>query len=430
MKKICVLTLGCKVNQYESSSLLDQFKQYGYLPTDNENDADIIIINTCTVTNRTDFKSRNLLRKALSLKNAKPSLMVYATGCYAQRYPEEIRELGMIDGIIDNQAKADPGAWFGQLNYHFLSNIQQADEFNYIPAQTMFERTRAFQKIQDGCNFYCNYCAVPHARGKSRSSHFEDVIAQAELFVQNGYREIVLGGVNLGLYHDPQSDKDLADVVIALDKISGLEIIRLSSIEPQLFSARLLEAISASRKVAPHFHIPLQSGCDQTLIAMGRKYLTSDVSRLVQEIRSIHPLAAIGMDIICGFPGETDTDFRNSYDFVQSLHLSYLHAFSFSKRKGTPAYNAPNQINGRIIRQRTAALVALSDDMKAEFITLLISTRQNLKGFIESSEEGLATALSDHYIRIYCPHDKAGGMLTITPERAYQDGIIGSQLRI
>ncbi|MGC9362746.1 MAG: radical SAM protein, partial [Candidatus Syntrophosphaera sp.] len=242
MIRVAIATLGCKTNTYESSAIARQFDPGTHCLVPFNEPADIYIINTCTVTGRTDYKSRNLIRRALERKLADPSIRVVVTGCYAQREPDAIRGMGAIDLVADNQNKQDIARLLNDPGYAF-SDIMEAKDFSYRPVGEIVEHTRAFQKIQDGCDFRCSYCAIPYGRGNSRSARFGDVVSQARLFVENGYKEIVLGGVNLGLYEDGRHG--LADVVEALEEIQGLELIRLSSLEPQLVTPGLLARISS-----------------------------------------------------------------------------------------------------------------------------------------------------------------------------------------
>ncbi|MCB5253471.1 MAG: tRNA (N(6)-L-threonylcarbamoyladenosine(37)-C(2))-methylthiotransferase MtaB [Candidatus Cloacimonadaceae bacterium] len=408
--KIAISTLGCKVNSYESASIIQSFE--GCEIVDFSEDADIYIINTCTVTNRSDYKSRNLIRKALKKKELNPAVKIVVTGCFAQRSATEIAEMGDIDYIIDNQAKLDIAQILSGQEYCF-TDIMQAKDFAFQPLSSMLDHTRAFQKIQDGCDFYCSYCAIPYGRGHSRSARFEDVISQAKLFAKQGYKEIVLGGINIGLYRD--QDKDLAAVVKAMAEIPSLELIRISSIEPQLISFELIHKLRQIDKLCPHFHIALQSGSDAVLQAMGRNYDTALVREMVEELLALYPDAAIGFDVICGFPGETEAMFEQTLDFLSSLPICYLHVFSFSKRKGTPADTMPNQVNGKVKTQRAKELTALSLAKKKDYARLLKQQNPLIRGVVELSENGISESLSDHYLRVQLPQELAIGSLICVP---------------
>lgn len=422
MIRIAIATLGCKTNLAESAIILSQFNPENYTLVPFASEADIYIINTCTVTNRTDYKSRNLIRKALKQKSQNPTVKVIVTGCYAQRNFDEISKLGNIDLIVDNQNKLDLAELLNKEDYHF-QDIMQAAEFNFKPVLKMIEHTRAFQKIQDGCDFRCYYCAVPYARGPARSAKFSEVLTQAKLFIENGYKEIVLSGINLGLYED--EGKNLADIVQALEELEGLELIRLSSIEPHLFSLEIIKRLRQCTKLCPHFHIPLQSGCDRTLKNMGRPYGTGEFQTLIDNILNYFPDAAIGLDVITGFPGETSSDFQITFDFIDKLPVAYLHIFPFSRRPGTVAFNFSEQIPRQEKNLRVHQLLQLGKQKKEIYKQKLIQEKIILQGILESSENGIGTFLSDHYIRAYTStKEKAGELIKIIPQQLYKEGVL------
>ena len=421
MKRVAIATLGCKTNAFESASIMDGFSGADFYLVPFEEEADIYIINTCTVTNRTDFKSRNLIRKALSHKERNPAVRVVVTGCFAQRSYDEVHSLGKVDLVIDNQSKLDIASLLDSSEERF-EDIMQAREYSFRPVKGMVEHSRAFQKIQDGCDYRCTYCAVPYARGHSRSATLEDILSQARLFVQNGYKEIVLGGVNLGLYKE--GDIGLSEVVKSLQELDGLELIRLSSLEPQLLTSAILRSFRECSKVCPHFHIPLQSGCESVLRRMGRHYTTSEFTELIENIIELYPDAAIGLDVITGFPGETEEEFANTVELLESLPIAYLHVFSYSKRKDTPAAQMPNQIPGPIKTQRTGVLTALSTAKKEAYTALLIKRKQELRGVCESITDGWGTFLSDHYIRCYLQNPPPqGAICKVIPTQSHLDGV-------
>ena len=393
--RIAIATLGCKANQAESAVILDQFGDFQLVPWQEE--ADIYIINTCTVTNRTDYKSRYLIRQALAQKAKNPFAKIVVTGCFAQRYPEEIAKMGNIDLLIDNQQKLNIADILAGSNYEFM-DIMQAKEFAYKPTTKMYNRTRAFQIIQDGCDFNCAYCAVPYGRGRSRSATLEQVLQQAQLFVDNGYKEIVLSGINLGLYKD--GNNDLTDVLFRLNEIKGLELIRLSSIEPQLFNDKLINTLPLISKLCPHYHIPLQCGADTGLKRMRRRHSTTTTNKLTIKIWERIPYPAIGMDIITGFPGETEEEHQQTCSYLRSLPLAYLHIFSFSKRKGTPAFELPNQIPKTIKNHRANELTQISRELTVAYTNSLVENNIPLRGIVEKSANGYCEFLSDHYVRV------------------------------
>ena len=393
--RIAIATLGCKANQAESAVILDQFGDFQLVPWQEE--ADIYIINTCTVTNRTDYKSRYLIRQALAQKAKNPFAKIVVTGCFAQRYPEEIAKMGNIDLLIDNQQKLNIADILAGGNYEFM-DIMQAKEFAYKPTTKMYNRTRAFQIIQNGCDFNCAYCAVPYGRGRSRSATLEQVLQQAHLFVESGYKEIVLSGINLGLYKD--GNNDLTDVLLRLNAIKGLELIRLSSVEPQLFNAKLINTLPLISKLCPHYHLPLQSGSDSGLKRMKRHYITDTINQLVIKIGERIAYPAIGMDVITGFPGETEEEHQQTCNFLRSLPLAYLHIFSFSKRKGTPAFELPNQIPKTIKNHRANELTQISRELTVAYTNSLVENNIPLRGIVEKSANGYCEFLSDHYVRV------------------------------
>jgi len=393
--RIAIATLGCKANQAESAIILDQFGDFQLVPWQEE--ADIYIINTCTVTNRTDYKSRYLIRQALSQKAQNPFAKIVVTGCFAQRYPEEIAKMGNIDLLIDNQQKLNIADILAGGNYEFM-DIMQAKEFAYKPTTKMYNRTRAFQIIQNGCDFNCAYCAVPYGRGRSRSATLEQVLQQAHLFVESGYKEIVLSGINLGLYKD--GNNDLTDVLFRLNEIKGLELIRLSSIEPQLFNDKLINTLPLISKLCPHYHIPLQCGADTGLKRMRRRHSTTTTNKLTIKIWERIPYPAIGMDVITGFPGETEEEHQQTCSYLRSLPLAYLHIFSFSKRKGTPAFELPNQIPKTIKNHRANELTQISRELTVAYTNSLVENNIPLRGIVEKSANGYCEFLSDHYVRV------------------------------
>ncbi len=403
MKAIAAITFGCKVNQYETSCILDEFVQHGYKIVDFDQPADIYVINSCTVTNRTDYKSRNALRKALAQKEINPDVKVVITGCYSQRNREEILKIGAVDLIVDNNEKS---RIYDLIESEEIPEDVDPDLFDELSTTQMVDHTRAFIKVQDGCDFYCAYCAVASARGPSRSRDKEKVLEQITILTEKGYREFVLGGINLGLYgNEKKGNYNLADLLKEIEQIEDVKLIRLSSIEPQLFTSDLLGYFRESKKICPHFHIPLQAGCDQLLQKMGRKYTTTEFSETILKLRNIFPDCSIGIDVIAGLPGETDELFQKTKSCLQNLDFTYLHVFSYSCRPGTRAAKMPDQVNGKIINQRSRILTQLSKQKTESYISGILNSKTTLRGVIEQKKGGFWTALSDHYIRIYLKSD-------------------------
>lgn len=425
MNRIAVATFGCKINQYESAGIIAQFEEHGFKHVAFSQEAEVYVVNSCTVTNRTDFKSRNAIRKVLKRKAINPSIVLIITGCFVQRNREEIMELGDIDIIVDNQHKHIIYDLYIAQESSF-DDIMKFKDFSEMKATEMYDRSRAFVKIQDGCNFFCSYCAIPYARGRSRSRKKEDVIEQIKILVNNGYQEVVLGGINMGLYGRDLYDKyQLADLLADIEEIPGLNNIRLSSIEPQLFTKDLLTFFSRSTKISPHFHIPLQSGSDTILELMRRHYRSAEFRQTIENLISIFPNAAFGIDVIVGFPGESEELFQETYDFLASLPITYLHVFSYSRRKGTPAEKMKNQINGQKKKERSNKLINLSKELTDRFIDKILVDKMELTAVVEEQVDGLWTSLSDHFVRIYYSGDnlQKKQKIRVLPEARFKEGI-------
>jgi threonylcarbamoyladenosine tRNA methylthiotransferase MtaB len=402
MERIAINTLGCKVNQYESSCIVQDFVQNGYELVPFTQEAEIYVINTCTVTARTDFKSRNAIRQALRRKEENSKVKVIVTGCYSQLNKLKIESLGDIDLIIDNNHK---GSVFSALNTFkpgFSEDPVNFSTFEEYDTGMMFERARAFIKIQDGCDYYCSYCTVPLARGKPRSRDPEYVIKQIERLIPEGYKEFVLTGINLGLYgRDLKAKTSLAAILKEVEKLQRVLRIRLSSIEPQLFSEELIAHIKTSKKICPHFHIPLQSGADNVLERMGRPYIREDFAKLLQDIVTAAPTAAIGTDIIAGFPGESSEDHEETIRFVKTLPLAYAHVFPYSSRPGTEAAKLKDKVAKEIVKQRCRHISEVVAEKTDQYIATLVKQKVLLGGVLEETKGEYWTALSDHYVRIY-----------------------------
>jgi threonylcarbamoyladenosine tRNA methylthiotransferase MtaB len=425
MNKVAVATLGCKVNQVETSTIIQQLIELGFQIVPFAEPADIYIINTCTVTNRTDFKSRSLIRQAKLNKLHHPNVRIIVTGCYAQKERQELESMGGIDLIVDNQDKVNLEAWFDNQNYRF-HDICQAETLYWKTINGMHQRTRAFIKVQDGCDYFCSYCAVPYGRGKPRSLSSDEVINQTRILIQAGYKEIVLTGVNLGLYRDKTNDIDLAEILKVIVNIDHRILFRISSIEPDLWSDSLLGVITDNQNICPHFHIPAQSGSDQVLKAMKRRYDVQLIKGLVNQLTSDRKDCAIGLDIICGFPGETKEDFAATYTLIQELPITYLHVFGYSKRKSTPAAIMQNQVNGNLVRQRVHNLMELGKLKKSMYRDKLIKARTLVSGVTEKVDNKTGSCLSDHYLRAYKTSESIclNSILEGAAVRQYKDGIL------
>ncbi|MBN2461343.1 MAG: tRNA (N(6)-L-threonylcarbamoyladenosine(37)-C(2))-methylthiotransferase MtaB [Candidatus Cloacimonetes bacterium] len=425
--KIAAVTFGCKVNQYETACIVNDFLQAGYEVVDFAEPADVYLINTCTVTNRTDFKSRNALRKALSRKKQDQCIKIIATGCYAQRDPAALRKMGSVDLVIDNGHKDKILSIMQGADYLFR-DIFSCNSYCEHKTSLFPDRTRAFLKIQDGCNYECAYCAVPLGRGKSRSRRKENIFAQVSDLSESGYREFVLVGVNLGLYgHDIYQNYRLAQLIADLEKIPTVDLLRLSSIEPLFWDDELISIIHHSKKVAPHFHIPLQSGSDNILFQMGRNYTSKQFCDILQKLRRIIPAAAIGLDVIAGLPGEGEPEFLQTFNLLQNLDYTYLHVFPYSPRPGTRAYSMSDKVKGDVIKIRTDKLNDLSRRKKKDYASWLLEQKPVLTGIVEKKSQGYWTMLSDHYLRTYFRSQASwqGKKVHIIPTELFLDGVKG-----
>ncbi len=415
MLKVFIETLGCKVNQYESSAIMDKLLSLDFLQADTLSDADIYILNSCTVTNRTDFKSRNIIRKFLELKQQNPNRLIIITGCYAQREKDQILALGAVDAVIDNNHKDK----IPDMIKHLLNNqhndfeafipfheMESFDSFTELPSLSMNEKSRAFIKIQDGCNFFCAYCAVPFARGNPRSRNPESILQQITEMIALGYKEFVLAGINMGLYGIDFTEKNpiannLAELIQKICEIPAYKKIRISSVEPQLFSSDLIHVITHQEQVCPHFHIPLQTGSDTLLLSMGRKYDTQFFKNLIQDIQSKRPESAFGFDLIVGLPGETDALFEETYHILSEIDFTYLHTFIYSKRNGTRAAKMKQQVHGTVAKDRSQKLINLSHEKLKRYIKHLINNETILSCIIEGQDpEGYYYGTSDHYVKV------------------------------
>jgi threonylcarbamoyladenosine tRNA methylthiotransferase MtaB len=372
------MTLGCKVNQDETESMMDLFKKSGYQVVDFDDKSDIYVINTCTVTQVGSKKSRQMIRRAHRLN---PDALIVVTGCYSQTASEEVAKIPGVRLIVGNDQKHNIVKLSEEaLNKRkdekpkiLVSQRHELTEFHSLPIATNRQRHRATLKIQEGCDNFCTYCIVPYARGPIRSKPLKDVVEDCKQLVKEGYREIVLTGIHLGSYGKDLSESlSLADVVNSLSELSDLKRLRLSSIEPTDFSVELLTAIKNSNNICNHFHVPLQNGCDKILDLMGRKYNTAYYEKVIETLRSLKKDVAITTDIMVGFPGETEEDFNKTLEFVQKIQFSGIHVFKYSPREGTPASSFPNQVPNSIKDKRSDILTKKALELKQQFNQLFL----------------------------------------------------------
>lgn len=370
MKKVASQALGCKVNQYESEAIAELFAQKGYEIVDIDEWADIYIINTCTVTNFGDKKSRQLIRK---VKRQNPEAVVAAIGCYAQTAPDEIKNIEGVNLIIGTKGRKDivdlVESYVPEMGVvSTVGQIAKEREFEHLTISKLADRTRAYLKIQDGCSQFCSYCIIPYARGPIRSRDPEDIMDEVKVLAENGFKEIILTGIHVASYGKDLKGVTLLDVIKRVQAQEGIERIRFSSVEPNIVTEEFASELSKLDKVCDHFHLSLQSGCDRTLKRMNRKYDAAGYERAVEILRKYFPNVAITTDIIAGFPDETDEDFEKSLEFAKKIGFAKIHAFPYSPKRGTPAAVMPNQILNAVKNERTSRLIEASDRMADEFI--------------------------------------------------------------
>jgi len=406
-KRFKIITLGCKVNQYESAYLEEQLKGSGWLKVSKSGGADVTVINTCIVTHRASYQSRQSIRKAI---RENPSGMTAAIGCYAQVFPEELSRIEGIGMIAGNTEKGRlPDALLkgkeSCRSWVVPEDFSKKTPFEYLPIKAFLDRTRAFLKIQDGCESFCSYCIVPFARGPLRSLDLSQVIKALQSLCDNGYKEIVLTGVHLGRYGVDLEDRiELKDLLLEIGKERLPLRIRLSSLEPKEIDQDLIDIIASEEWLCRHFHIPLQSGDDRILEKMNRHYTSKEFDELIRRIHERIPLAAIGVDVIAGFPGEGDNAHQNSYSLINDLPISYLHVFPFSPRKGTSAAGFPDQVDHEVIKKRAGELRNLGQrKRKAFYRSCLGIVLPVLAEGWHSEEEEVIKGLSDNYLSVIFP---------------------------
>ena len=401
-------TLGCKLNFSETSTLAQQFGKRGYSVVPVEEGADIFVLNTCSVTDFADRKCRKFVRQVL---RSNPDTKVVVTGCYAQLKPDEIAEIPGVDLVLGAGEKFRVVDYVERLSEspeRTWVDAGSIDEVNtFSPAYSEGDRTRSFLKVQDGCDYKCSFCTIPQARGKSRSSSIEDVVTAATELGNKGIREIVLTGVNIGDFRTAGpngSTLGFIDLIKALDKVETVERFRISSIEPNLCSDDIIEFVAASKRFMPHFHMPLQSGNNKQLREMRRRYKRELYQGRVSLIKRIMPHACIGVDVIVGFPGESDEDFQETFEFVHSLDVSYLHVFTYSERNNTPAAEMAEVIPMGIRRERNQRLRQLSKKKQHAFYQAHIGDSRPV--LLENSKvEGQLQGFTDNYVKVVVPEE-------------------------
>lgn len=405
--KVSFYTLGCKLNYAETATLERQFKDRGFDIVPFSDRSDVCVINTCSVTERADREARQIVRRAM---RTSPDAFVAVVGCYAQLEPEEISSIDGVDIVLGASEKFrlfDYSANFKKLpspRIH-VSSIDTVSDFGPAYSGGVDDRTRAFLKVQDGCDFNCAFCTIPLARGESRSQSIDACVSQAEHLVRMGYKEIILTGVNVGDY-GKKDGTSLLSLLRSIERVDGVQRIRISSIEPNLLTPELLDFWLSSEKICNHFHIPLQNGTDEILKKMRRRYTSSDYKKLIYSIREKAPDAGIGVDVIVGFPGETEELFEQNFKFIHELPVSYLHVFTYSERPNTPSIDFPGRVEPRIRYSHSDRLRILGQMKKSAFYQ---SQRGQVRTMlVESSiEKNMLSGYTDTYVRVVVPYHPA-----------------------
>lgn len=409
--KVCFYTLGCKLNFSESSTLAREFIKNGHERTEDFKVADVCIINSCSVTEHADKKCRNIVRRIHKLN---PDAIIAVTGCYAQLKPYEIAAIEGVDIVLSNNDKADVYQKVMELGKkgtrQEVTSCSTEELTRFFAAFSSGDRTRAFLKVQDGCDYCCSYCTIHNARGSSRNMPIADLVREAESIAAEGHKEIVITGVNTGDF-GRTTGESFSDLLRALDGVDGIERYRISSIEPNLLTDEIIDICASSKKFQPHFHIPIQSGCDRVLRDMRRRYNTAMFEARIEAVRKAMPDAFIGIDVIVGFPGETDEEFQQTYDFLEHIAPAFLHIFPFSTRANTPAAAMKNKVQDSVKTERAARLEALCEKLHRKFYERYVGTEADV--LWESSQKGgKMFGFTENYIKVKMPYDAAKINLT------------------
>ncbi|MBT2656722.1 tRNA (N(6)-L-threonylcarbamoyladenosine(37)-C(2))-methylthiotransferase MtaB [Bacillus sp. ISL-18] len=433
MATVAFHTLGCKVNHYETEAIWQLFKQEGYERVDFESISDVYIINTCTVTNTGDKKSRQIIRRAVR-KN--PDAVICVTGCYAQTSPAEIMAIPGVDIVVGTQDRVKMLDYIEQFKtqrqpINGVGNIMKSRVYEELDVPAFTDRTRASLKIQEGCNNFCTFCIIPWARGLMRSRDPKEVIHQAQQLVDAGYKEIVLTGIHTGGYGEDMKDYNLAALLRDLEAgVNGLERLRISSIEASQITDEVIEVINQSNLIVRHLHIPLQSGSNSVLKRMRRKYTMEFFAERLDRLKEVLPGLAVTSDVIVGFPGETEEEFMETYNFIKEHKFSELHVFPYSKRTGTPAARMEDQVDEEVKNERVHRLISLSDQLAKEYASLFEGEVLEVipeEEYKEEANKGLYVGYSDNYLKVVFPatEDMIGKIVKVKITKAgypYNEG--------
>ena len=410
-KKVAFYTLGCKLNFSETSTIARSFKDEGFKRVEFNEEADIYVINTCSVTENADKRFKTIVKQAQKVNE---DAFVIAVGCYAQLKPEELADVDGVDLVLGATEKFKITDYLNDLSKNDMGEVHscEIDEADfYVGAYSIGDRTRAFLKVQDGCDYKCTYCTIPLARGISRSDKLENVLTNAAEISAKGIKEIVLTGVNIGDYGkgefgNKKHEHTFLDLVKALDEVDGIERLRISSIEPNLLKNETIDFVADSNTFVPHFHIPLQSGSDALLKLMKRRYMSSLYTDRVEQIKRVMPDACIGVDVIVGFPGETEERFLETYNYLNELDISYLHVFTYSERDNTPAAEMEGVVPTKVRKKRSKMLRGLSAKKRRAFYESQLGNTSTVL-FEGENKEGYIHGFTENYIKVKAPWDPA-----------------------
>jgi threonylcarbamoyladenosine tRNA methylthiotransferase MtaB len=434
-KKVAFYTLGCKLNFSETSTIARNFQDEGFDRVDFEEVADMYVINTCSVTENADKQFKQIVKKAMKLND---KAFIAAVGCYAQLKPEELASVDGVDLVLGATEKFKITDYINDLTKNDRSEVHSCEieeaDF-YVGSYSIGDRTRAFLKVQDGCDYKCTYCTIPLARGISRSDALENVLKNASEISKQNIKEIVLTGVNIGDYGkgefgNKKHEHTFLDLVKALDEVEGIERLRISSIEPNLLKNETIEFVSQSRTFVPHFHIPLQSGSNEILKKMKRRYLREVYTERVAKIREVMPHACIGVDVIVGFPGETDEDFLETYHFLNEMDISYLHVFTYSERDNTEAATMDGVVAMNVRSKRSKMLRGLSVKKRRAFYESQIGTNRTVL-FESENKEGYIHGFTENYVKVKTPWNPelVNTLHEINLTRIDEDGSVRMEFR-
>lgn len=429
-KKVAFYTLGCKLNFSETSTIARNFVNEGFERVDFEEKADIYVINTCSVTDNADKRFKSIVKNALKRND---DAFLIAIGCYAQLKPEELASVDGVDLVLGATEKFNVTSYINDLSKNELGEIHSceiSDADFYVGSYSIGDRTRAFLKVQDGCDYKCTYCTIPLARGISRSDTLENVLVNAKEIASKGIKEIVLTGVNIGDYGkgefgNKKHEHTFLDLVKKLDKVENIDRLRISSIEPNLLQDETIDFVSKSNTFVPHFHIPLQSGSDELLKKMKRRYLSNTYTNRVSRIKETMPNACIGVDVIVGFPGETDALFLETYNYLNQLDISYLHVFTYSERPNTEAVNLDGVVSKKVRAKRSKMLRGLSAKKRRSFYEDQLGNNLTVL-FENENKEGYIHGFTENYVKVKTPwHPELVNTLhNITLTKIDDDGLV------